>query len=339
MHAYSSTPDEEASDEQLMARLAAGSQEALGPLYSRYAPLIFDLAARRLDRSAAEEIVQDVFLAVWRGAASYVPERGSVRPWLLQIAHFRILNELRRRSRRPQLIEDPDQERLASAFDTAPEPSEAVWHEFRRAAVRSAFDELPLPQRLALGLAFFEDLSHEQVAAVLNLPLGTAKTRIRSGLQKLRVKLVPLVAALALVGGATVLGVRYQAEQARLQQDERALTLVTASDVHVVRLSPAPGVAEATHGTYRGRPGETIAVLTLSNFPPAPSGQAYQAWVHHDGRWFSLGTVEVGPDGHARLIAEGAELAAPPDAIEVTLEPAGGSPAPSGPVLVAWNGE
>src|ERR671932_132368 len=92
--------DQAAGDEELMRLLAGGRQEALGPLYSRYAPLIFGMAAQSLDRSGAEEIVQEVFLAVWRQAATFDPALGPFRPWVLQIAHFRILNELRRRGRR-----------------------------------------------------------------------------------------------------------------------------------------------------------------------------------------------------------------------------------------------
>src|ERR1700730_10954188 len=85
---------DDTSDEELITLLASGQQEALGPLYGRYASLIFNMAPRSVDRSAAEDIVQDVFLTVWRHASSFDPERGPLRPWLLQIAHFRILNEI-----------------------------------------------------------------------------------------------------------------------------------------------------------------------------------------------------------------------------------------------------
>src|SRR5215472_2210732 len=81
-------PWHDLSDEELMLHLAAGEQEALAPLHSRYAPLIFNLAAQSLDRAAAEEIVQDVFLAIWRKAETYDPARGALRPWLLRIAHL-----------------------------------------------------------------------------------------------------------------------------------------------------------------------------------------------------------------------------------------------------------
>src|SRR5262245_50222147 len=196
LHAMPANGD--VSDEEWMRRLAAGSPEALGPLYQRYGRLIFHLAAKSLDRPAAEEIVQDVFLAVWRRAETFDPQRGLFRPWVLQVAHHRILNELRRRSRQPQLEPDPEGMQLTEFPDESREPAEVVWQDYRRAALRAAFAELPLSQRQALGLAFFEDLTHEQVASVLKLPLGTAKTRIRAGLQRLRGKFASQWAAVAL---------------------------------------------------------------------------------------------------------------------------------------------
>jgi RNA polymerase sigma-70 factor, ECF subfamily len=94
------------SDEQCMEDLALQKPGALQALYARYAPLVFHIASQSLDAGSADDIVQDVFLNVWRRAETFDPKRGSFRPWLMQIAHFRILNELRARSRRPQL--DPD---------------------------------------------------------------------------------------------------------------------------------------------------------------------------------------------------------------------------------------
>src|SRR5215472_815340 len=91
----------EGTDEELMRALAGGRQEALGALFARHAPLVFGIARQALDGAAAEDIVQDVFLSVWHGAASFDQARGAFRPWLLQIAHHRVLNELRRRSRKP----------------------------------------------------------------------------------------------------------------------------------------------------------------------------------------------------------------------------------------------
>lgn len=326
---------ESVSDEDLMSQLAAGRQEALGPLYTRYAQRIFNLAVQSLDRAGAEEIVQDVFLAVWRKADTFSPERGAFRPWIFQIAHYRILNELRLRSRRPQAEPDPEGAHLAALSDPDAEPGEVMGREEDRALVRSALEALPPDQRKALSLAFLQDLTHEQVAAELNLPLGTAKTRIRAGLQKMRAQLSPLVAAVVLgVMGLAALGIGFHADYTARQRDERALTLVTSSTTVAIRLTAAPGTPDATHATYRGHSGATIAVLTFSYFPPAPTGQTYQAWVLHAGTWTSLGTARPDANGSARLIAEGPELAELPEAIEVTQEPLKGSASPTGRVVV-----
>jgi len=100
-------------DEELMRQVADGSEEALGLLHRRFARLIFSLAVQTLDRATAEDLVQDVFLAVWRNAGRFEPERGTFRAWVLQIAHFRLLNELRRRSRQPEIEPDPEGRVLA----------------------------------------------------------------------------------------------------------------------------------------------------------------------------------------------------------------------------------
>src|SRR5437870_4755857 len=183
------------SDEELMQQLAAGRQEPLGTLYTRYAARIFGLAAQSLDRPTAEEIVQEVFLAVWRNAGTFTPERGTFRPWVFQIAHHRILNELRRRSRHPELTPNLEEEPLANVADPSPDPDELAWRGEQRETVRSALEALPPAQRRAVQLAFMDELTHAQVASRLNLPLGTAKTHIRSGLPRLRVPLSPPVAA------------------------------------------------------------------------------------------------------------------------------------------------
>lgn len=325
------------TDEELMAHLAEGHEEALTPLHTRYAGLVFGIVAQSLDRSAAEEITQDVFLTLWQKAHTYDPARGRVRPWLLQIAHARVLNELRRRGRRPQLVPDPDETHLGSIADGAPLPEEVAWRDYRREAIAAAVDALPAPQRQALSLAFFEDLTQQQVAAYLGLPLGTAKTRIRTGLQRLRVSLLPIVAAVTLLlgGGLTALGLRIQQQQALLQRQERALGTVASSNATAARLTAAQGVAAATHSTYRTAPGADLAIMTFSNFAPAPPGQGYQAWARLGDDWRSLGVIALDDEGHALVIVDqpGGLV---PQALEVTLEPAGGSSAPTGPVIVAW---
>ena len=324
------------SDEELMCQVAGGSAEALGLLHRRFARLILGVAAHTLDRAAAEDLVQEIFLEVWRNAERFDPERGTVRSWILQIAHFRLLNELRRRSRRPEIVPDPEGLVLAGLPADEPGPAEARWQQHRRAVIQAALNELPRPQREALHLAFLDDLTHEQVAAELDLPLGTAKTRIRTGLKKLRGTLGPHWPALAALCLLAALGIRYRAEHATLTRFDRALSMVTASDSVNLRMGAVGGTPEATHARYRGRPGVSIAVVTFAAFPPAPAGQTYQAWVRHGATWTSLGTVRPDAGGSARLIAENAALAVLPDGLQVTLEAGTGSDTPSERVIVAW---
>ncbi len=332
-----SSRDDFPRDEQLMRQVAEGSAEALGLLHRRFGRLIFGMAVQTLDRAAAEDLVQDVFLAVWRNAGRFDPERGTVRSWLLQIAHFRLLNELRRRSRQPEIVPDAEGLLLGAIPADDPGPAEATWQEHRRAVLRSALDELPAPQREALGLAFLDDLTHEQVAAELGVPLGTAKTRIRAGLQKLRGTLGPQwAAALAALCLLAVLGIRYQSERATLARYDRALSMVTASVSVNLRMGALLGTPEEMHARYRGRPGVGIAVVTFSKFVPAPAGATYQGWVRHGDTWSSLGTAEPDAGGSALLIAESAALAVLPDELKVTIEPRDGSAAPSGRVVVGW---
>ncbi len=324
------------SDEELLEALSSGREDAIGTIYARYAPTVFGMAAQALDRPTAEEIVQDVFVAVWKNARSFDPKRGPVRPWLLQIAHYRIANELRTRSRRPRIEPDPEGTRLSGLPDPAPDQNEQAWSDYRGAVLRRALDELPPPQRQALGLAFFEDLSHGEIASVLNLPLGTAKSRVRAGMAALRGKLAPLVAMLAFLAVLTGVAFEFRSRRRAFETDERAVAMLTSSDAQGLRLTAAAGVRPETHGVYRFRPGATTAVITLSNFVPATSGSAYQAWALLGGRWTSLGLARPDAAGKARLIAEGPAFAARPEGLKVTIEPEAGSASPTGPVVIVW---
>jgi len=321
-----------ASDEALMRALASGDEAALRDLYARHAPAVFALAARMLERTAAEEIVQDTFLALWQNTDRFDPERGSLRNWLLVIARRRMANELRRLSRRPRLAADESGEAQAALTDPAPGPAAQAWLAYRRAAVREAVGHLPPEQRQALGLAFFDELTHEQVADVLKLRLGTAKTRIRSGLRKLRVALVALL-VLVVSGAVATFALR---ERSRASLDERALELVTSSEVTPLRLEPARETTSETHATYRARAGTPLAVLTLSHFRAAPSGSVYVAWLRHGTVYQPLGVARPDADGRARLVAEGPELGLAPDELLITLEPTAGGATPTGPAVVTW---
>jgi len=326
----------QASDAELMRNVASGSEEALVLLHHRYARAILGLAVQTLDRATAEDIVQDVFLAVWGNAARFDSERGTVRAWVLQIAHYRVLNELRRRSRQPPIEPDVDGHLLAALPAREADPAHAVAAEHRRATLRAAMNDLPAAQREALDMAFFDDLTHTEIAAELNLPLGTTKTRIRAGLEKLRGKLGPQWAALVALGVLVALGIRYRTEHTALERYDRALSMVTASDSVNVRLAAAPGMPAEAHARYRGRPGAAIAVITFSKFPPSPAGETYQVWARHGSTWISLGVVEPDASGSARLIAENDALTAPPEALQVTLEHGAGSAAPGDRVVASW---
>lgn len=330
-------PDETSTDAELMQQLAAGIPAALDLLHRRYAAVVYGLAARSLDRATAEEIVQDVFLLVWQKAAVFDPGRGQFRPWVLQMAHFRILNELRRRSRRPQLEDDPDGDAVSALPDRSADPVEAAWRTHRRAVLRSALAELPAAQQEALDMAVLQERTHEEVAARLDVPLGTAKTRIRTGLQKLRRSLGGQMSALGALVLLIVAGGRYLAQRRELALQDRALTLVTASDVQNLRLAPLAGVSSETHARYRGRSGTALGVITLSHFPPLASGEVYRIWVRHGAVWTSLGTVVPDDTGAGRVLSEDPSLVALPDAIEIRREAAAPGAAPAGAAVVVWS--
>lgn len=164
----------------LHARLVAGDPAALADLYDLAAGLVFGLVLRILrDRAEAEDVVQEVFVQVWRQAERFDPARGSLNAWLCTIARTRALDRLRRRAARR---EEPEGSQPPAV--EAPRPEDAL-------AVRAALESLPAPQREALALAYFEGLTHTEIAARLGEPLGTVKTRIRAALLRLRGALGP----------------------------------------------------------------------------------------------------------------------------------------------------
>jgi RNA polymerase sigma-70 factor, ECF subfamily len=327
----------EGSDEELLSALAAGDNSALGPLYRRYVPTVFKIAAQSLGRDAAEDVVQEVFASVWKNADTFDPARGPARPWIVQIARSRVLNELRRRGRKPESGDERDASALQELPDGTTAPDQAVWEEYRRAAIQKAVGSLAPPQRQALSLAFFEDLTHEQVADTLKVPLGTTKTRIRSGIQQLRIALAAMAAVLVVVVAARF-GFQYSAGQARQARTEAALRMVTASDTQLLRLVATPNAPAAAHGEYRTRPRASNAVLTFSDLPSPASGKTYQAWTQREGKWISLGQGVPDASGRGLIIYEERAPLAPPQELQLTLEPEGGSASPTGPPLISWPG-
>ena len=327
------------SDEELMRLAASGSAEAIAALYARYAPRVLAVAVQALDRATAEEVVQDVFVSVWKNARAFDPKRGPLRPWLFQIAHHRIANELRRRRRRPHIEDDPEGERLASLPDPAADASRETWEAYRREALGRALEKLPPPQRQALGLAFFSDLSHGEVAGVLGLPLGTVKSRLRSGISQMRARLAPIAAALLVLLLAAGLLLRISGRQAELARDDRALTMLTSSDALAIRLTAAPGQDPATHATYRFRPGSPIAIVTFSKFPAPAPGETDRAWASVGGQWVLLGEAAPDSNGHARFIAEAPALVSAPERLLVAAERGPAGAAPGERTIVSWSAD
>ncbi len=331
-------PGAEPSDNALMTQLAAGQQQALVPLLVKYGPRVLNLASTAVDRAAAEEILQDVFVSAWRSAGTFDPARGTVRDWLLGIARNRISNELRRRGRRQDTTPTGDEAAWREASDAAPQPPDIVWQNFRRSALQEAVNALPPKQRQALSLAFFDELTHQQIASTLNVPLGTAKTRVRSALATLRTQLTPMMASL-LTLLLLLSGVLYRQYQQSRQFDleQRALWLVTSSDIVPLRMEAASGVDPKTHGTYRARPGQPLAVFTFSNFTPAATGQVYRVWARNSQGWLNLGVVPLDAAGNGRLVVENSALSTAPEQLEVTQEPSDRSAnSPSDPPLISW---
>ena len=185
---------EDFDDAELVARVADEDEGALGQLYDRYQRAIYSLCLRVVhDPPAAEEVTQEVFVRLWRSAASFEPGRGRVSTWLLRIAHNLALNEVRRRQSRPVIAPDADWElEGARLVDTHQEndPEIATWLGERAQVIRQALEQLPTPQRQAIELAFFGGLSQAEVATALGDPLGTVKSRIRVGMQRLRALLL-----------------------------------------------------------------------------------------------------------------------------------------------------
>ena len=176
------------ADRSALERMARGDHHALAELYDRHARGVYSLALRIVrDQRDAEEVTQDVFAQAWRQSGKYSAARGSVIAWLMTMTKSRAMDRVRGRRARPDAAGDPDP--IPGIFDPAAPVDEQVASAVRADHVRAALDGLPLLQRIAIELAFYEGLTHTEIADRLDEPLGTIKTRIRQGLQKLRDRL------------------------------------------------------------------------------------------------------------------------------------------------------
>jgi RNA polymerase sigma-70 factor (ECF subfamily) len=175
-------------DTDLMRKVALGDRAAFGQLFDRYNQLALNLAARVLnERQEAEDVVQEVFLQLWRDASSYRQERGNVSTWIVAIARSRAIDKLR--SRRARRILDPvgdGSEETQDLAERLPDPKVRQDDLDNQLLVRKAFGSLAVDQRVAIEMAYYEGMSQSEIAEALREPLGTIKTRIRSGLLKLK---------------------------------------------------------------------------------------------------------------------------------------------------------
>jgi len=184
----SRTRDDIVSDVDLVLSIADGQHAALAELYARYGRIVFSLARRIIvDTGLAEDVAQEVFLALWRDPGKFDPDRGAFGTWLLSLTHHRSVDTVRReeavRRRRARAVQQGESQALTDA--PLPVADEAIGG-VRRDRVRKALGSLPAPQREALTLAYFGGYTQREVAAITGTPLGTVKTRMLAGMRRLR---------------------------------------------------------------------------------------------------------------------------------------------------------
>lgn len=166
-------------DAALIARMRAGEQSAMADLYDRYSGVVYGVALRVLaSTTAAEDVVQEIFLQLWRNPQAFDAERGRLAPWLAVIARNRAIDHLRKRPMESDIDELP----ISTGVDLESDSAQKLAIE----KVRGVLAQLPPDQRKALEMAYFEGMTHTEIAGKTGEPLGTIKTRIRTGLLALR---------------------------------------------------------------------------------------------------------------------------------------------------------
>ncbi|MDQ3856270.1 MAG: sigma-70 family RNA polymerase sigma factor [Chloroflexota bacterium] len=177
------------ADEDLIILAGKGDDSALELLYDRYSGPVFSLALRIVqNQQVAEELTQEVFLRIWRQAATYRRERGRFASWVFGITHHLAVDEIRRAQSRPQQVHDDPASSwsLLEVADSQPNPDQAVLSGLRRDQIVSALESLPGNQREVIELSYFRGLTQSEIAERTGEPLGTIKTRTRLALLRLR---------------------------------------------------------------------------------------------------------------------------------------------------------
>jgi RNA polymerase sigma-70 factor (ECF subfamily) len=177
---------ERLADEELMPLIGDKDSEAFEVFYDRHGGVAYSLAYRVVgERGAAEDVVQEAFISIWRSGARYDPARGSVRSWMLGIVRNRAIDVLRSKAGRAPKLDFDDEAVLEHRPAAEQTEAEALRRE-TAAEMRGVLDELPGDQSKVIQLAYFGGFSHSEIASMLGVPLGTVKGRMRLGLEKIR---------------------------------------------------------------------------------------------------------------------------------------------------------
>jgi RNA polymerase sigma factor (sigma-70 family) len=172
---------EQVSDEDVSGAFSSGQPDALTLVYERFGPLVYSIALRSLSaRSDAEDVTQQVFVSAWRSRGSFDRSRGTLGGWLVTITRNKVADALRERQKNSRVLL---QVAGRATVQTPEAPADRV---VDRIVLADELAQLPEAQRLVMVLAFYSDLTHEQIAQVLALPLGTVKSHIRRGLRRMR---------------------------------------------------------------------------------------------------------------------------------------------------------
>lgn len=179
------------NDAELISRVAERDPKALEVLYDRYNRVVYSFALRIVgDPQIAEELLQEVFFRAWQQGRAFRESRGAFVTWLLSITHNMAIDEVRKRRRRPQKADSEEPETvLAGVPDASQDVEGEVWLSSLRMTIEAAMAQLPPAQRDAIELAYFQGLTQREISERLGEPLGTIKTRMRLGIQKLREQL------------------------------------------------------------------------------------------------------------------------------------------------------
>ena len=194
-------PADDREDAELLRRVRAGERDAVDALYERFRRPAFALARRILaDDVLAEDVLQDVFLGVWKDPAAFDGARGSVSSWLLTMVHHKAVDAVRREESQRRRIGRAEEELGLSVPTATRDVEEEAWTRVVSQQVRVALGVLPIPQREALTLAYYGGYTQREVAALTGAPLGTVKTRMLAGMRRLKDELE------GLAGGSTLGG-------------------------------------------------------------------------------------------------------------------------------------